>query len=414
MVVKLTHLILHYGEAGAREQFDELAAYLIRSERPDVERIRIVHGDGGIDAHEGALSDPAGVDVFQMKFFPDGIGDSQKAQIRKSFKSARENKNCRTKSWTLCLPVNMSPDEKSWFDDWKAKQAQSGIEIRPVWDAFRLEGILHEEKNRHLLERYFQHRESRPLKIGAEFHASIVFNDAQNLPQRFFDSDSDVGERLASKSTAACPYHEIDGKTVLMVQVPTTDDQKFLHGVDALQCKILADMCDAQRGGWQQQWSANKGVLPATITEPNTPEPIHRLPGTAILHALAQNRFAQSGMFRRRFEVAEIPFPEGTSIRLEARPSQPGVGPEQRRVVVAVPGKAMIVVSIEPRGAWSAGALPQGASVREEVLKYCRTFAFSVRFDAEIIRSGNHEDVVEDYKAWIKWLAGEIESRNAD
>jgi hypothetical protein len=48
MAVKLTHLKLIYGNAGAREKFEELATHLIRSERPDVERIRIVRGDGGI------------------------------------------------------------------------------------------------------------------------------------------------------------------------------------------------------------------------------------------------------------------------------------------------------------------------------------------------------------------------------
>ena len=50
----------------------------------------------------------------------------------------------------------------------------------------------------------------------------------------------------------------------------------------------------------------------------------------------------------------------------------------------------------------------------EGTLKYCRTFTFSVKVDAEIIRSGNHEDVVQDYKAWIEWLVGELQSQNAD
>jgi len=41
----------------------------------------------------------------------------------------------------------------------------------------------------------------RPLKIVRAFAASIVFNEAENLPQMFFvDMDSGIGERLASKS----------------------------------------------------------------------------------------------------------------------------------------------------------------------------------------------------------------------
>jgi len=79
-----------------------------------------------------------------------------------------------------------------------------------------------------------------------------------------------------------------------------------------------------------------------------------------------------------------------------------------------VPGKATIVVSIEPMPAFGVGALPQGAAVPEGMLQHCRTFTFSVRVDAEIVRSGSHEDVIQDYKAWIEWLASELESRNAD
>jgi hypothetical protein len=160
MAIKLSHLQLIYGLAGAREKFEELTAHLIRSESPGTERIRIVRGDGGIDAHEGGLSDIAGADVYQMKFFPDGVGDSQKAQIRESFHRARENKAFRLKSWTLCLPVDMGLEEKKWFDDWKADQEQTGIEIRSVLGAFQLEGLLYQEKNRHLREAFF--KEVRP------------------------------------------------------------------------------------------------------------------------------------------------------------------------------------------------------------------------------------------------------------
>lgn len=78
-----------------------------------------------------------------MKFFPEGIGDSQKAQIRDSFNRIREHTPFRTKSWTLCLPIDMSVEEKKWFDGWKENQRDTGIEIRPVWSAFHLEGLLY-------------------------------------------------------------------------------------------------------------------------------------------------------------------------------------------------------------------------------------------------------------------------------
>lgn len=69
-------------------------------------------GDGGIDAHEGDLVDPEGVEVYQMKFFPDGLGESQKDQIHGSSNRARENTALKTKSRTLCLPLDVGIEEK--------------------------------------------------------------------------------------------------------------------------------------------------------------------------------------------------------------------------------------------------------------------------------------------------------------
>lgn len=416
MAEKLIHLKLIYGDAGAREKFEELTAHLIRSERPNVERVRIVRGDGGIDAHDGSFADPAGMDVYQMKFFPDSVGDSQKAQIRDSFKRACENPDFRTKSWTLCLPIEMSVDEKQWFADWRAKQATTGIIIQPVWDAFQLEGLLYQEKNRHLLELFFKRRDARPLKLTRAFSASIVFNETDNLPQMFFDWENDIGDRLASKSKAARPYENTNGQSCLTVSVPITDDEKFLHGIDSLQFKIVDEICDLQKDGWMQKWTSKKGIHPAKITTPNTPEPISRVPGSEILQVLAQNRFSQHTGVRWRYDIegSGTRLPSGASIRLESRQSQEGVGPEQRRVIISIPGKAVISVSIEPRGAMGRGLLPQGAGVPAESIKHCRTFTFSVRIDAEIMRLGNYDDIVQDYKAWIEWLSNELESRNAD
>ncbi len=91
-----------------------------------------------------------------MKFLPNGIGDSQKTQIRDSFNRAHENKDFRMKSWTLCLPIDMSVEEKKWFDNWEKTQMHTGIEIQPVWGVLRLEGLLYQEKNRHLREAFFK------------------------------------------------------------------------------------------------------------------------------------------------------------------------------------------------------------------------------------------------------------------
>src|SRR5262245_55365206 len=129
MAVKLTHLQLHWGLAGAREKFEDMAAQLIHVERPDSQRVRVVTGDAGLDSFDGSLSDPNGIDVFQVKYFPDGIEKSQKNQIRDSFATAKNSKKFKVKSWTLCLPIDMSADETEWFEGWTKNQASTGIII---------------------------------------------------------------------------------------------------------------------------------------------------------------------------------------------------------------------------------------------------------------------------------------------
>jgi hypothetical protein len=182
MAVKLTDLRLIYGVAGAREKFEDLTVQLIRSERPDAERVRIVRGDGGIDAHDGSITDPSGVDVFQVKFFPDGVGEAQKKQIRDSFSTARDSTKFRTRSWTMCLPIDLSLDEKTWFDTWKGNQSGTGIDILPVWGATKLEGLLYEQKNRGVKEAFFKEEHLELLRVQGANIEKLVHEFVQRIP----------------------------------------------------------------------------------------------------------------------------------------------------------------------------------------------------------------------------------------
>lgn len=156
MSVSLQLLTPIWGVAGARGQFEGMCIQLIKNEFPTAETVRVANGDGGIDAHVGKLTAPAGIDVFQVKFFDRGIDDSQKAQIRESFRRVRENTDFKTKSWTLCLPVNLSIPEKKWYEGWVSDQAGAGIAINPAWDATRIEGLLMREQNKGIRETFFR------------------------------------------------------------------------------------------------------------------------------------------------------------------------------------------------------------------------------------------------------------------
>jgi hypothetical protein len=154
MAVKLIDLQLIYGVAGARAQFEDLAAALIKAEQPKADKVRTSRGDGGIDVHVGDLTSPDGIEVFQCKFFPQGLDESQKGQIRESFKTCRaKHKLLR---WTLCLPLDLSTEEKVWFETWRTGQAEHGIEIADPWGATTLESLLFKQKNQGLREVFFK------------------------------------------------------------------------------------------------------------------------------------------------------------------------------------------------------------------------------------------------------------------
>lgn len=109
-----------YGEAGAREIFEKLCTNLLQAMFGlKAHNIETSGGDGGIDILVGNFSEP--IDIYQCKYFIDGVGDTQKAQIRKSFKTAVESKKFKMKKWILCLPLIMTEKEFSWWSNWRAK-----------------------------------------------------------------------------------------------------------------------------------------------------------------------------------------------------------------------------------------------------------------------------------------------------
>jgi Restriction endonuclease len=98
------------------ELFEELAAQLVKLEHPSARHVRGVGGDGGIDIYTGSLdgSSKEPLTVWQVKFFPDGIGKTQKRQVQKSLRRILPR---RPVAWTLVVPVNLTPPALRWFED---------------------------------------------------------------------------------------------------------------------------------------------------------------------------------------------------------------------------------------------------------------------------------------------------------
>jgi uncharacterized protein YjbI with pentapeptide repeats len=156
MPAKLTDLQLIYGAAGAREYFEHLAAQLVKGECPRADKVRTHQGDDGVDVYVGELTDPTGIRVFQCKFFPQKLGKTQKDQIRDSFDRCRRSTEFKVREWVLCVPIDLSLDEKKWFEDWRARQGHTGIAIDDPWGATKLESLLYQDKNKGLREQFFR------------------------------------------------------------------------------------------------------------------------------------------------------------------------------------------------------------------------------------------------------------------
>ncbi len=137
------YLVSKYGDAGAREVFEGLCAKLLnKMYGPSSHQIRVSQGDGGVDilVEDGAES----VRVFQCKFFPKSIGDSQQEQIRRSFTTVTENSDLfpTVKEWILCLPLILSEAERNWWNKWKTKQETKHKVSIDLWDSTHLIGLL--------------------------------------------------------------------------------------------------------------------------------------------------------------------------------------------------------------------------------------------------------------------------------
>lgn len=118
-----------HGDAGAREIFERLCTELLQAQYGErAHGIRVTQGDGGIDILVGDFSIP--IQNYQCKFFLEGIGDSQKKQIRESFQRAVSSASYRMDKWILCVPCTLSLSEFQWWSEWSSKQKREfGIEI---------------------------------------------------------------------------------------------------------------------------------------------------------------------------------------------------------------------------------------------------------------------------------------------
>ena len=110
-----------HGEEGSRSKFENLMYDLLCREYPSDK----VHktdssrgGDGGVDIF---VERDGGIDIYQCKFFPDKMENTQWKQIQTSFENSMktaEKEGVKVLKWCLCTPFisNREPVEpwKRW------------------------------------------------------------------------------------------------------------------------------------------------------------------------------------------------------------------------------------------------------------------------------------------------------------
>jgi len=114
--------IIYGGAEGARAAFEKACETLFRKiySSKNVQQVAVKHGDGGIDILVGEIGvEP--IIVIQCKFFIEHFGDSQKDQIRRSFKTAINSPKYKIEKWILCIPITLHIEGQTWWSNWKSK-----------------------------------------------------------------------------------------------------------------------------------------------------------------------------------------------------------------------------------------------------------------------------------------------------
>jgi hypothetical protein len=133
IMINLRRLEIDSGEEGARYKFERLIGRLVKLKYPTAQEIRPNPGDWGIDVFVGKLTSGNCL-VWQAKYFPKGINDSQKNQVESSFSQIvgkSKEKGFKVKAWDLCIPSTLSGPENIWWEKWvKQKNKETGITVK--------------------------------------------------------------------------------------------------------------------------------------------------------------------------------------------------------------------------------------------------------------------------------------------
>lgn len=145
MEADFKYLLLKHGVEGARTVFEDACSKVLKKKHPALAfQVEPNPGDEGIDVFVGDFTEL--IEVYQCKFFITVIGDSQKSQIRSSFKTAVESTKYKMKKWVLCLPITLNIDEQGWWSKWKTEKEKEENLVIELWDSGDLLSLMRDYK----------------------------------------------------------------------------------------------------------------------------------------------------------------------------------------------------------------------------------------------------------------------------
>ena len=107
--------------------------------------------------------------------FLNGIGESQQQQINKSYERAIKTKGALMTKWVLCIPCNLTLNERNWWEKWEQKKKnefnqRNNQEIKiKLHDGKKLIKMM---KKYQLFDEHFD-----TVRIGKQFIQSITQED---------------------------------------------------------------------------------------------------------------------------------------------------------------------------------------------------------------------------------------------
>jgi hypothetical protein len=250
--------------------------------------------------------------------------------------------------------------------------------------------------------------------IESAFATSVVLDISEGAPAFIIpDANSPkLTSRLSELSMLGRPAINRDGKTVITVQKPTTEGERFTFCSELIQYRIFHIIEELQRGGWTA--GMKFGTSTATVSRPMKLSKLQDYPGKTFLSVVASNHFSDSDRERFRWEHGHIPLPKNTTVSLIHIPTSPTTGVEKFIVRFEKPLYFRIDFLIEPLVGTGMGILPAGLVLPSESAARCQTYQFQVTMRAtfEKITAGNAQ--TQEYKDWANWLFSGLKDKLTD